>query len=591
MKNFCNSILVFGLLALAASAAEGVPEEQVLRAQAERIAVVQKISEPTLAIIDSAGQGLGSGVVISADGYALTNFHVASPCGPAMKCGMTYGQLYDAVIVGMDPTGDVALIKLFGRDDFPAAEMGDSDSVRAGHWAYVVGNPFALSDDFQPSVSYGIISGVHRYQYPAGTLLEYADCLQTDAAINPGNSGGPLFDAAGRLVGINGRGSFEKRGRVNVGVGYAISINQIKRFLGYLKSGRIVDHASLGAVVSANERGQVVVDDILDDSDAFRRGLRYGDQLVRFGDYDLATVNGFKNALGTFPRGWRVPLVFRRQGREYECLVRLAGHHRQAELLELLEEQNLPQPEIPKRPDGPGNPDEPLPEPPRQPKAPGIGRPAKARMAGVVKEHYIARRGYANYWYNQVEQDRIWKKISSGKIPPGGYDWVVAGKVETGGDFRIELSERRGDIEMPLGASSADFTLPVTESSSPPGSGGLLAALHGWQRLLAVGLEKFGDVYYLGTLPWDKPDHLVDCLVGVYGGAEYRFYFDPESADLVGVEFFRTSDDDPCEIHFEGPWDVDGLSLPRRWVVRYGDQVYAALEVNSLDRPERPNTE
>ena len=105
MKNFSNSILVFGLLALAASAAEVVPEEQVLRAQAERIAVVQKISEPTLAIIDTAGQGLGSGVVISADGYALTNFHVASPCGPAMKCGMTNGQLYDAVIVGMDPTG------------------------------------------------------------------------------------------------------------------------------------------------------------------------------------------------------------------------------------------------------------------------------------------------------------------------------------------------------------------------------------------------------------------------------------------------------------------------------------------------------
>ena len=77
----------------------------------------------------------------------------------------------------------------------------------------------------------------------------------------------------------------------------------------------------------------------------------------------------------------------------------------------------------------------------------------------------------------------------------------------------------------------------------------------------------------------------------MYGGAEYRFYFDPESADLVGIEFFRTSDDDPCEIHFEGPWDVDGLSLPRRWGVRYGDQVYAALEVNSLDRPKRPNTE
>ena len=148
---------------------------------------------------------------------------------------------------------------------------------------------------------YGIISGVHRYQYPAGTLLEYADCLQTDAAINPGNSGGPLFDAAGRLIGINGRGSFEKRGRVNVGVGYAISINQIKRFIGLLKSGRIVDHASLGATVTTDADGRVVVDDILDDSDAFRRGLRYGDEMVRFGGREIGSANAFKNALGTYP--------------------------------------------------------------------------------------------------------------------------------------------------------------------------------------------------------------------------------------------------------------------------------------------------
>ena len=192
------------------------------------------------------------------------------------------GVLYDAVIVGSDPTGDVALIKLFGRDDFPSAELGDSDQVRVGDWALVIGNPFLLATDFKPTVSYGLISGVHRYQYPSGTLLEYADCLQTDAAINPGNSGGPLFDAAGRLIGINGRGSFEKRGRVNVGVGYAISVNQIKNFLSYLQSGRIVDHATLGAVVSTDSEGRVVVADILETSDAYRRGLRIDDEIVAF---------------------------------------------------------------------------------------------------------------------------------------------------------------------------------------------------------------------------------------------------------------------------------------------------------------------
>src|SRR4029453_10582145 len=116
--------------------------------------------------------------------------------------------------------------------------------------------------------SYGVISGAHRYQYPEGTFLEYTDCLQADAAINPGNSGGPLFNAEGRVIGINGRGSFEKRGRVNVGVGYAISSNQIKNFLGCLKSGRIVDHATLGATVAMSDDGSVHVSNILEASDA-----------------------------------------------------------------------------------------------------------------------------------------------------------------------------------------------------------------------------------------------------------------------------------------------------------------------------------
>ena len=136
--------------------------------------------------------------------------------------------------------------------------------MRVGDWCFAVGNPFLLATDFQPTVTYGIVSGMHRYQPPAGTLLEYADCIQTDAAINPGNSGGPLFNADGELIGINGRGCFEKRGRVNVGVGYAISINQIKNFLGCLKSGRIVDHATLGATVAAGDDGRVLVSNILE---------------------------------------------------------------------------------------------------------------------------------------------------------------------------------------------------------------------------------------------------------------------------------------------------------------------------------------
>ncbi|MDP6717739.1 MAG: trypsin-like peptidase domain-containing protein, partial [Pirellulaceae bacterium] len=215
-------------------AADDVPEV-VLQAQRQRTEAIARAVASAISVFSADGNGGGSGVVISADGYALSNFHVTSPVGEYMQCSMSDGRLYDAVIVGLDPTGDVALIKLFGRDDFPTAVMADSNEVRAGDWCFAVGNPFLLATDFQPTVTYGIVSGVHRYQFPAGTILEYADCIQTDASINPGNSGGPLFNAEGQLIGINGRGSFEKRGRVNVGLGYAISINQIKNFMGHLR--------------------------------------------------------------------------------------------------------------------------------------------------------------------------------------------------------------------------------------------------------------------------------------------------------------------------------------------------------------------
>ena len=324
-------------------------DDAVLKAEADRVAVVAKASEAAVAIFAAGGQGGGSAVVITPDGYALSNFHVTKGAGDYMKCGMADGRLYDAVIVGFDPVGDVALVKLLGRDDFPHAELGDSDQVQVGDGAFAVGNPFLLATDFTPSVSYGIISGVHRYQYPAGTLLEYTDCLQTDASINPGNSGGPLFDSHGRLIGINGRGSFEKRGRVNVGVGYAISINQIKNFLGHLKSGRIVDHATLGAHVTGKIDGRVTVSDILEDCDAYRRGLRHGDEIVRFGGRPIRTVNAFKNVSGIFPKDWRVLLTYRRDGKTYDIAVRLEALHSPEELIAKVQGR-VPTEEVPDKP-------------------------------------------------------------------------------------------------------------------------------------------------------------------------------------------------------------------------------------------------
>src|SRR5262245_9405003 len=249
-----------------------------LKQQADRVAVIQKCKPTVVAVFARGGQGGGTGVLISDDGYALTNFHVVQPTGPTMQCGLADGVLYDGVLVGWDKVGDVALIKLLPKKEgakFPFAVMGDSDKVQQGDWSIAMGNPFLLATDFTPTVKFGLVSGVNRYQPPAGIILEYTDCIQIDTSINPGNSGGPLFNLKGELIGINGRGSFDKRGRVNSGVGYAISINQIKNFMGHLHAGLDVDHASLGALVKGeledNRISKAKVTTILEESDAYRR--------------------------------------------------------------------------------------------------------------------------------------------------------------------------------------------------------------------------------------------------------------------------------------------------------------------------------
>ena len=142
-----------------------------------------------------------------------------------------------------------------------------------------------------------------------------------------------MFNADGDLIGINGRGSFEKRGRVNVGVGYAISANQVKLFLSHLKSGRLVDHATAGFTVATDQNNGVLVDGILESSEAYRQGVRYDDRLVEFAGRKVTTVNQFKNVLGIFPKGWRVPIKFDRDGTIIDVFIRLQGVHADEELI------------------------------------------------------------------------------------------------------------------------------------------------------------------------------------------------------------------------------------------------------------------
>ncbi|NLS94012.1 MAG: trypsin-like serine protease [Planctomycetaceae bacterium] len=568
------------VLTLTPVSAALVGDGALLQAEAERVALIERTKPPVIAVFAVEGESGGSGVLISPDGLALTNFHVARPCGEWLKCGLSDGRLYDAVIVGVDPVGDVALIKLFGRNDFPAAILGDSDRVQVGDRAYVMGNPFLLAADFQPTVTCGIISGVHRYQFPSGTLLEYADCLQTDASINPGNSGGPLFDGGGLLIGIVGRASFEKRGRVNVGAGYAISINQVRRFLGYLHSGRIVDHATLGATVAFDDAQRVVVTEILDSSDAYRRGLRYDDEIVSLAGRPVTTPNGFKNILGTIPKGWRVPLSFRRDGERLDVLVRLAGVHAEGELLEKLESSRADELPIPQR--NPGKDEKPgkTPAPIEPIETAGGNRPTGPDMPEVVKQHLEERAGYANYYFNRQHRTRVLDSWLA-KLAPAQKEgqWALSGKTSAEDTFQLKINDKGASIELAENRYDWAATDDLTADLQPEGSGGMLPALYLWRYLATHPVEEFGEVSYLGTAPFPGREDLLDVIVAVRRGLEVWFYFDPNDARLVGLEMWSDPSRDPCEVRFSEYAESSGT--PGRIEVIYGDAPFTILTMDA----------
>jgi S1-C subfamily serine protease len=565
-----RAMLAAAAWCMAAAVSAAAVDDEVRAAEQRRVAAIGRASKAAVAIFAGAAGG-GSGVLVSPAGHALSNFHVTQPAGLVMKCGLDDGRLYDAVLVGLDPTGDVALVKLLGRDDFPFVPLADSDLVEVGDYCFAAGNPFLLATDLRPSISAGIVSGVHRYQFPAGTILEYADCLQVDAAINPGNSGGGLFDAAGRLIGVNGRASFEKRGRVNVGVGYAISANQLRNFMGLLRAGRIVDHATLGAVVATSADGKVVVSDILDASDAWRRGLRHDDEIVSLAGRPVRTVNAFKNVLGTLPAGWQVPLVYRRAGQRHEALVRLAAVHAPAELAAIVAGESPA--EDSGRDEIPSGRDE------RQRPAGGAAA-RREELPEPLRGLVDPRPGFANHHFNVVERDRVAKALAAhGGGGPGA--WIMAGTLADGNAFRIELADDAATIDLPTGRSRIDPRADLDARPEPPGSGGLLAALVVWRRLVRQGPAATGRTTYWGTAPADPAmlgeravTELVDVLETTVAGVETRLFVDG-TGRAVGIDLWTVADADPCEVRFSGVAN----GLPTTIDVRRGTAAFATFRV------------
>jgi serine protease Do len=197
---------------------------------------------------DEEFEGSGSGIILTADGYVVTNNHVVEDVAEGKNGEITVRldngkEFSNVTIVGRDPMTDLAVLKIHGANDLPAAELGDSDAVRVGDWAIAVGNPLG----FNSTVTLGIVSALNR-RNPRAESDALDRTIQTDAAINPGNSGGALADIDGRVIGINTAIASQNGG--SVGIGFAIPINAAKRIFEQLIATGKVIRPYLGIVYS-----------------------------------------------------------------------------------------------------------------------------------------------------------------------------------------------------------------------------------------------------------------------------------------------------------------------------------------------------
>jgi S1-C subfamily serine protease len=274
--------------------------------------------------------GGGSGVIVRPDGLMLTNDHVIGR-KRSFTVRIGDGRSFKAKVLGTDPVGDLAALKLEVPEGqtVPHLQLGDSGGLRVGDEAVAIGNPFALGVlDQAPTFTVGIISALNHTQ---GT---YAECIVTDAEVNPGNSGGPLLNMAGEVVGINGQISTRFGLRSNTGLGFAISSRQIAIWLPRLEAagGGEVKHARIAGLEfekgPRESAASVVVKDVADGSPAAAAGFKAGDAIVNLDGAAVANALRLAGLLGIYPDGHRVPVTVKRGDGEAELEVTLTAPER-----------------------------------------------------------------------------------------------------------------------------------------------------------------------------------------------------------------------------------------------------------------------
>jgi len=268
------------------------------------------------------GRATGSGVIVDARGYILTNNHVVENAAE-IEVRLSDDRKFKATLVGRDARTDLAVIKLENPGaSFPVAELGDSDRIRVGQWAVAIGNPFGLDR----TVTVGIISATGRTHVGVAT---YEAFIQTDASINPGNSGGPLLNLDGRVVGINT--AIVSSGQ---GIGFAIPINMARDIMTQLIArGRVV-RGWLGVVIQdltpdlsasfgVKEDAGVLVADVMKDGPAEAAGLKPGDVIVNFAGSPIKDVPDLQKRVAGVEPGRPTPLVVMRDHKSVNLNVKI----------------------------------------------------------------------------------------------------------------------------------------------------------------------------------------------------------------------------------------------------------------------------
>jgi serine protease Do len=275
--------------------------------------------------------GLGSGLVISPDGYILTSSHVVMGA-EKIKVTLYDRRVFKGVLIGADPKTDLAVVKI-SADALPTVPWGDSDALSVGEFALAVGNPFGLSH----TVTMGIVSAVGRANVG---IADYEDFIQTDAAINPGNSGGPLVDTTGNLIGVN-TALFSRSGGYQ-GIGFAVPSNMARSIAEQLiERGRVVRGwlgigiqeltPELARKFGAKAPEGALVSDFLPGSPAEAAGLSNGDIVLRFGGVRVDGPAELRNLVARSTPGAKVSVEILRDGRRHEMSVTVGETPREAE--------------------------------------------------------------------------------------------------------------------------------------------------------------------------------------------------------------------------------------------------------------------